>query len=120
MRRTSTFHAMPCLISMAFLGLQPFEWIPCCLFERETSGHRSCLARFDGHHALAFDAQDYMESGTPGLKATERRLAEPALHALPQPADVATTQAAFRAIAMGPTLPRILSGSEPAVAVRPS
>src|SRR5882724_2795189 len=64
-----------------------------------------------------FDAQDYMESGTPGLKATEDGWLNRALHALPQPADVATTQAAFRAIAMGPTLPRILSGSEPAVAV---
>jgi len=64
-----------------------------------------------------FDAQDYMESGTPGLKATEDGWLNRALHALPQPADVASNQAAFRAIAMGPTLPRILSGSEPAVAV---
>ena len=64
-----------------------------------------------------FDAQDYMESGTPGLKATEDGWLNRALVSLPQPTDVAETQAAFRAIAMGPTLPRILSGSEPAVAV---
>lgn len=63
-----------------------------------------------------FDAQDYMESGTPGLKATEDGWLNRALHALP-PSDIAANQAAFRAIAMGPTLPRILSGSEPAVAV---
>src|SRR5258708_24323360 len=51
-----------------------------------------------------FDAQDYMESGTPGLKATEDGWLNRALHELPQPSDVAGTQAAFRAIAMGPTL----------------
>jgi uncharacterized protein (DUF1501 family) len=64
-----------------------------------------------------FDAQDYMESGTPGLKATEDGWLNRALVSLPQPTDVAGTPTAFRAIAMGPTLPRILSGSEPAVAV---
>jgi uncharacterized protein (DUF1501 family) len=58
-----------------------------------------------------------MESGTPGLKATEDGWLNRALDSLPEPADVAGTHAAFRAIAMGPTLPRILSGSEPAVAV---
>ena len=60
-----------------------------------------------------FDAQDYMESGTPGLKATEDGWLNRALRALP----TATDKAVFRAIAMGPALPRILSGSEPAVAV---
>jgi uncharacterized protein (DUF1501 family) len=62
-----------------------------------------------------FDAQDFMESGTPGVKATEDGWLNRTLHALPQssPAD----QSAFRAIALGPALPRILSGSERAVAV---
>jgi len=65
-----------------------------------------------------FDAQDFMESGTPGLKATEggwlnRALRSSPQHSLPQPAD----KSAFRAIALGPSLPRILSGSEPAVAL---
>jgi uncharacterized protein (DUF1501 family) len=64
-----------------------------------------------------FDAQDYMESGTPGRKATEDGWLNRALVSLPQPTDAAGTSTAFRAIAMGPTLPRILSGSEPAVAV---
>ena len=64
-----------------------------------------------------FDAQDYMESGTPGLKATEDGWLNRALHSLPSAGELAGDQAAFRAIAMGPTLPRILSGSEPAVAV---
>ena len=60
-----------------------------------------------------FDAQDYMESGTPGMKATEDGWLNRALHATPEPAE----KSAFRAVAMGPSLPRILSGSEPAVAM---
>jgi uncharacterized protein (DUF1501 family) len=60
-----------------------------------------------------FDAQDFMESGTPGLKATEDGWLNRTLHSLPRPAD----KSAFRAIALGPSLPRILSGGEPAVAV---
>src|SRR6266571_1462143 len=58
-----------------------------------------------------FDAQDFMESGTPGLKATDDGWLNRALHAAPP------QKSAFRAIALGPSLPRIISGSEPAVAV---
>jgi uncharacterized protein (DUF1501 family) len=58
-----------------------------------------------------FDAQDFMESGTPGEKATEDGWLNRSLHSLPAP------DAAFRAVAMGPALPRILSGSEPALAI---
>jgi uncharacterized protein (DUF1501 family) len=54
-----------------------------------------------------------MESGTPGVKATENGWLNRALHSLPAPEE----KSAFRAIALGPSLPRILSGSEPAVAV---
>lgn len=60
-----------------------------------------------------FDAQDFMESGTPGLKATEDGWLNRALHAAPTAAD----KSAFRGIALGPSLPRILSGREPAVAI---
>ena len=60
-----------------------------------------------------FDAQDFMESGTPGVKVTEDGWLNRALHSLPQPSD----KSAFRAIGLGPSLPRILSGPEPAVAV---
>jgi uncharacterized protein (DUF1501 family) len=60
-----------------------------------------------------FDAQDFMESGTPGVKATEDGWLNRTLHSLPEPGG----KSAFRAIALGPSLPRILSGSEPAVAV---
>jgi len=60
-----------------------------------------------------FDAQDFMESGTPGIKATDDGWLNRCLHSLPAPEE----KSAFRAIALGASLPRILSGSEPAVAV---
>jgi uncharacterized protein (DUF1501 family) len=60
-----------------------------------------------------FDAQDFMESGTPGVKATEDGWLNRSLRSLPGSSD----SSAFRAIALGPSLPRILSGSEPAAAV---
>ena len=62
-----------------------------------------------------FDAQDFMESGTPGVKVTDDGWLNRALHdlAVVSPRD----KSAFRAIALGPSLPRILSGKEPAVAV---
>ncbi len=60
-----------------------------------------------------FDAQDFMESGTPGVKATDDGWLNRCLHDLPAAAD----KSAFRAIALGPSLPRILSGKEPALAV---
>ena len=60
-----------------------------------------------------FDAQDFMESGTPGIKATEDGWLNRSLRSLPE----TPNKSAFRAIALGPALPRILSGSEPAVAV---
>jgi uncharacterized protein (DUF1501 family) len=60
-----------------------------------------------------FDAQDFMESGTPGVKSTEDGWLNRALHSLPQPAN----RSALRAMVMGPSLPRILSGNEPAFAM---
>jgi uncharacterized protein (DUF1501 family) len=60
-----------------------------------------------------FDAQDFMESGTPGMKATNDGWLNRTLHSLPTRAD----KSAFRAIALGPALPRILSGPERAVAI---
>ncbi|MBZ5510643.1 MAG: DUF1501 domain-containing protein [Acidobacteriia bacterium] len=59
-----------------------------------------------------FDAQDYMESGTPGLKATEDGWLNRALRT---PAEKDATP--FRAIALGSALPRMLAGSAPAVAI---
>src|SRR5438270_13137028 len=63
-----------------------------------------------------FDAQDFMESGTPGMKVTDDGWLNRALHHLP-PGN-SPDKPAFRAIGLGPSLPRVLSGKEPAVAVK--
>jgi uncharacterized protein (DUF1501 family) len=60
-----------------------------------------------------FDAQDFMESGTPGLKATTDGWLNRSLRSAPASGD----KSAFRAISLGPALPRILTGQERAVAV---
>jgi uncharacterized protein (DUF1501 family) len=62
-----------------------------------------------------FDAQDFMESGTPGVKSTEDGWLNRSLHNLAQPA--LGQRSPFQAIAMGPSIPRILSGAEPAIAM---
>ncbi len=59
-----------------------------------------------------FDAQDYMEAGTPGVKSTRdgwlnRAMVDADGHPV----------SPVRAVAMGPALPRILRGAEPAVAI---
>ncbi len=59
-----------------------------------------------------FDAQDFMETGTPGVKATDDGWLNRSLRSM-----TPTTRSPFRAIALGPSLPRILSGSEPTVAM---
>jgi uncharacterized protein (DUF1501 family) len=60
-----------------------------------------------------FDAQDYMESGTPGIKATQDGWLNRALQA-----DVeAGKPSAFRAVALGTQVPRTLQGKVPAIAV---
>jgi len=60
-----------------------------------------------------FDAQDFMETGTPGVKATDDGWLNRSLVNMPSPAQKSN----FRAIALGPSLPRILTGAEPAVAM---
>ncbi len=59
-----------------------------------------------------FDAQDYMESGTPGVKITEDGWLNRALRDIPE-----EKPSPFRAISLGASLPRMLSGTVPAVAV---
>lgn len=60
-----------------------------------------------------FDAQDYMESGTPGVKVTQDGWLNRALQAEP----VSGKQSAFRAVALGTQVPRTLQGKQPAIAV---
>src|SRR5579859_2838423 len=59
-----------------------------------------------------FDAQDFMESGTPGLKATEDGWLNRAMESIPE-----EEASPFRAVAMGPNLPRMLRGNSPAIAL---
>ena len=64
------------------------------------------------HTRSHFDAQDYMESGTPGVKSTEDGWLNRAL------AGMGDAKASpFRAVAMGGALPRTLAGPVPAVAM---
>jgi uncharacterized protein (DUF1501 family) len=58
-----------------------------------------------------FDAQDYMEAGTPGVKSTPDGWLNRALKGRP------ATASPFCAVAMGPALPRSLRGDAPAVAM---
>ncbi len=61
-----------------------------------------------------FDAQDYMESGTPGLKSTQDGWLNRALQAERTDPKLAS---AFRAVALGTQVPRTLQGSLPAIAI---
>ena len=58
-----------------------------------------------------FDAQDFCESGTPGTKSTADGWLNRAVRRAPGP------EGAFRVVAVQPTLPRMLVGDAPAVAM---
>lgn len=58
-----------------------------------------------------FDAQDYMEMGTPGVKSTPEGWLARALQGLPE------RPSPFRAVALGPSLPRSLRGDIGAIAM---
>jgi uncharacterized protein (DUF1501 family) len=62
-----------------------------------------------------FDAQDYMESGTPGVKATQDGWLNRALGA--EDKQHAAHHTAFRAIALGSQVPLTLQGRVPAIAM---
>ena len=62
-----------------------------------------------------FDAQDYMESGTPGVKSTTDGWLNRVLKAERRPD--ASPSSPFRAVALGPQLPRTLQGTAPALAM---
>lgn len=59
-----------------------------------------------------FDAQDYMEAGTPGVKSTSDGWLNRYLQSRPD-----KTASPFRAVAMGPNLPRTLQGKAPSIAM---
>jgi uncharacterized protein (DUF1501 family) len=59
-----------------------------------------------------FDAQDFMESGTPGVKSTDDGWLNRSVQGIQEP-----DATPFRAVAMGPNLPLTLRGSAPAIAL---
>jgi uncharacterized protein (DUF1501 family) len=59
-----------------------------------------------------FDAQDYMESGTPGMKATQDGWMN---RALPK---ITGKASPVRAVALGQSLPRSMRGGQPAIALQ--
>ncbi|MGA3131339.1 MAG: DUF1501 domain-containing protein [Terracidiphilus sp.] len=71
-----------------------------------------------------FDAQDYMESGTPGVKSTDDGWLNRALQAQDSQeairhrcAGTCEAHTAFRALALGADVPRTLAGKIPAIAI---
>ncbi|MBI2156195.1 MAG: DUF1501 domain-containing protein [Candidatus Rokubacteria bacterium] len=58
-----------------------------------------------------FDAQDYMEAGTPGVKSTPDGWLARAVQARPK------KPSPFRAVALGPQLPRVLQGEAGAISL---
>src|SRR5579871_5182502 len=59
-----------------------------------------------------FDAQDYMETATPGVKSTDEGWLNRCLQATRE-----QEAAPFRAVAVAPQLPRMLQGAAPAIAL---
>ena len=94
-----------------FFGLHPRMAPLASLFRRgELAIVHACGSHDDTRSH--FDAQDYMESGTPGVKSTRDGWMNRYLHAK------AHEQASpFRAVALAPQLPRSLQGAEPALAI---
>lgn len=64
-----------------------------------------------------FDAQDYMESGTPGLKTTPDGWLNRVLQAEDLGRKGQISSSAFRAVALGSQLPRSLQGKVPALSI---
>jgi uncharacterized protein (DUF1501 family) len=62
-----------------------------------------------------FDAQDYMESGTPGLKSTQDGWLNRALQA--EDARCQCQHTPFRAVSLGADVPRTLAGTVPSISL---
>src|SRR6266540_2906997 len=68
--------------------------------------------RDEADRAIDLDAQDYMETGTPGVKSTPDGWLARAVKTRPP------NQTPFRAVAMGPALPRTLQGDVGAISMQ--
>ena len=99
-----------------FFGLHPAMASMKPLFDR---GHLAMVhaAGSPDPSRSHFDAQDYMESGTPGVKSTVDGWLNRALQVEPQPGSQPGTPSVFRAVALGAEVPRTLAGRVPSIAV---
>lgn len=94
-----------------FFGFHPRMAPLAPLFERR----ELAIVHASGSHddtRSHFDAQDYMESGTPGVKSTKDGWMNRYLHAQEHERD-----SPFRAVALAAQLPRSLQGPAPALAI---
>ena len=94
-----------------FFGLHP-SLAPLVPFYKEGSAAFVHAAGSPDATRSHFDAQDFMESGTPGIKSTSDGFLCRALMAQSR-----AQASPLRAVALSPALPRILSGSAGAVAM---
>ncbi len=94
-----------------FFGLHPRLAPLASLFAR---GEMAIVHASGSHDETRshFDAQDYMESGTPGVKSTRDGWLNRYLHAREH-----RNASPFRAVALAPQLPRTLQGIAPALAI---
>jgi len=94
-----------------FFGLHPRMAPLAPLFTR---GELAIVHACGSHNETRshFDAQDYLESGTPGVKSTRDGWLNRYLHAREH-----ERASPFRAVALTPQLPRTLQGTAPALAV---
>jgi uncharacterized protein (DUF1501 family) len=94
-----------------FFGLHPRMGSLKPLFDR---GELAIVHACGSHDETRshFDAQDYMESGTPGVKSTRDGWLNRYLHAKEH-----EKASPFRAVALAPNLPRTLQGTAPALAI---
>ena len=94
-----------------FFGLHPrmAPLLPCF-----TRGELAIVHAAGSHDETRshFDAQDYMESGTPGVKSTRDGWLNRYLHAKEH-----ENASPFRAVALARALPRSLQGTAPALAI---
>jgi uncharacterized protein (DUF1501 family) len=97
-----------------FFGLHPAMASLMPLFQQRNLAIVHATGSPDGTRSH-FDAQDFMESGTPGIKSTQDGWLNRALQA----EDLKRRQqhTAFRAVALGTDVPRTLAGKIPALAI---
>ncbi len=97
-----------------FFGLHPAMASLQPLFQQKHLAIVHATGSPDGTRSH-FDAQDFMESGTPGMKGTSDGWLNRALQAEDLHRKLPHT--AFRAVALGPDVPRTLAGQIPALAI---